>query len=332
MIRLWTKRRWVQFVLAIVALVVVPYLFSRVASTWRGVTTYHDASFAESRPFDGELRIVSYNIAHGRGLATSNWEGGNRSERSSRLRDIADLLTELDADLVVLNEVDFDASWSGHVNQAEVLALRAKYPYRVEQRNLDFRVLGWTWRFGNALLSKHPIRRAQLIDLPGYSTWETLLVGKKCAVACELRCGDTEVCVLGAHLSHRSEALRVESAQILQEVLDKKSMPTIVAGDLNSTPPGFPNSKSDVQGRNAIITLDERGALQRTPRSSAPAAEFLTFPSNNPNQVIDWILIPRAWTYAHYRSISTELSDHRPVIAEIEFRAQGQQESERSDE
>ena len=76
--------------------------------------------------------------------------GGKPSERSDRLREIADFLIEVDADVVVLNEVDFDASWSGHLNQAEFLASRAKYPYRVEQRNLDFRVLGWTWRFGNA--------------------------------------------------------------------------------------------------------------------------------------------------------------------------------------
>ena len=75
MIRLRPKRRRVQLVLAATALVLAPYLFSRLASTWRSVTTYEDASLAKPRVFDGGMRVVSYNIAHGRGLAASNWGG-----------------------------------------------------------------------------------------------------------------------------------------------------------------------------------------------------------------------------------------------------------------
>lgn len=57
-----------------------------------------------------------------------------------------------------------------------------------------------------------------------------------------------------------------------------------------------------------------------------------TFPANEPTQVIDWILIPREWKFADYESIPTELSDHRPVLAEIGFLEQEEQDPESIDE
>lgn len=316
MIRLWPRRRWLQaFVLGLL-FVLVPYSFSRLKSESRRVSVHLDERSAAPREFDGTLRIACFNIAHGRGLAASNWDGGDRAIRRGRLSDIAELLDELNADVVLLNEVDFDSSWSGHLNQAEFLAVLAGYPYRVEQRNLDFRVLGWTWRFGNAVLSRYPIADAQVINLPSYSSSENLLVGKKRAVACDLQLGDQTIRVIAAHLSHRSEALRSDSALMLNSLVKSSEKPIILAGDLNSTPPGFPNAKTDESGRNAIALIDESQLYQRLPRSDPSQGEF-TFPSVSPNQVIDWILIPREWEFADYRVVPTRLSDHCPVVADI---------------
>ncbi len=318
MIRLWPQRRWLRLLLVALTVVFVPYLVSRLASPSRCVTVHGEKPMAGSRTFEGKLRVACFNIAHGRGLAISNWAGGDHATRHDRLSSISDLLADLDADIVVLNEVDFDSSWSGHVNQAELLANLAGYPFRVEQRNLDFRVLGWTWRFGNAVLSKHPIEVAQLIDLPGYSPWETTLVGKKRAVSCEVLVGGRSIRVIAAHLSHRSEALRVESARVLTDLIGDGRRPTVVAGDLNSTPPGFPLSMTDAGGNNAIDVFDQSKLLTRSP-TTMPSADQLTFPADKPDRLIDWIMISRAWRFMRYRVVPTSLSDHRAVVAEMEF-------------
>ncbi len=42
-----------------------------------------------------QLRVACYNIAHGRGVAVSNWDGGDRAERIARLDQIAELLRRL---------------------------------------------------------------------------------------------------------------------------------------------------------------------------------------------------------------------------------------------
>lgn len=78
------------------------------------------------------LKILVWNIAHGRGDVPegglSNWKGGTDDDRIVRLIHIADVLREVDADLVILNEVDFETQWSGHLNQGEILAVIALPP------------------------------------------------------------------------------------------------------------------------------------------------------------------------------------------------------------
>jgi endonuclease/exonuclease/phosphatase family metal-dependent hydrolase len=295
----------------------VPYGFSRAASYWRRVSIHTgDGGSAERRP-DGTIRVACYNIAHGRGLATSNWDGGTIEDREARLQQIAELLKDLDADVVVLNEVDFDSSWSSSVNQAQSLANLSGYPYWAEQRNLDFRILAWTWRFGNAVLSKYPITHASELEIPGYSTAETCLAGKKRALNCTIATDRGELRIIGVHLCHRSEEIRVQSAQVIADIASSEGIPTIVAGDFNSTPTGFPNSQTDPAGNNAMDVLDASRLFQRLPEQSPESPTELTYHSAQPEKTIDWILIPKDFRFIEYHVEDSPLSDHRPVVAEF---------------
>ncbi len=322
--KLSRRIRWVAILL--LAIVFVPYGLSRVASPSRCVSV-HSLADLNSDPHEHSthsiLRIVSYNIAHGRGLATSNWEGGTAEQRTTRLDQIADLLRTLDADIVVLNEVDFESSWSFSINQARYLAKRAGYSYWAEQRNLDFRILTWKWRFGNAILSKHPIVQAKVVDLPGFSTAETLLAGKKRGVLCTLDVNGKEVRIFGVHLSHRSEAIRAGSAKVILEMASSETMPTFVAGDLNSSPTGFPNSQSATDAGNAMDLLDASSLFQRRPERPSGAPAEGTYPSDQPQSIIDWILVPKNCQLLDYRVEPSTLSDHRPVVASLVLTANG---------
>lgn len=138
-----------RVLIASLALVFVPYLLSRLTSSFRAVQVFSAAtdSAATEQPeaieLPESLRIVCFNMAHGRGLASSNWEGGDRTTCRGRLAEISELLDELDVDIVVLNEVDFDASWSGNVNQAELLTFPAERPNRV----IDWVLIPRAWQF-----------------------------------------------------------------------------------------------------------------------------------------------------------------------------------------
>ena len=310
-------RRLRLAVITILAILVVPYVFSRVASPRRCISIHAAAVSTAHNSETGKVRIGCYNIAHGRGLASSNWEGGTSDERQTRLDEIAGLLRTFDADIIVLNEVDFDSSWSLSINQAAHLAENAGYPFWVEQRNLDFRVLVWKWRFGNAILSKHPIVEAGVVDLPGFSSIETILAGKKRSVYCTINVNGKRIRVVGAHLSHRSEALRVRSVDVITQILSSDTVPTVVAGDLNSTPSGFPNSQADAVAGNALDLLDASSLFQRRPEQAPDNSTKLTYHSTQPKSVIDWVLAPKYWQFIDYRVELSALSDHRPVVADL---------------
>ena len=317
--RLRPKRWSARLLLVGLGLVFIPYACSRIASPWRCVSLHARANQTPSPNVAPQrLRVFTYNIAHGRGPIDDNWKGGSAQERLTRLNQIGDLLKELNADIVVLNEVDFDSSWSFGVNQAAHLAEHAGYPYWIEQRNLDFRVLWRTWRFGNAVLSRYPIVEAYKVSLPGEVGWETILAGKKRGVLCEVDANGTKFRLLAAHLSHRSEPVRVASAQIILKLAEAANTPLLVAGDLNSTPPGFPHSHTDADGKNAMDVFDASGRFARRPES-APQEPGMTYPSIDGQSVIDWILIPESWQFRDYQVKLSELSDHRPVFAEIDI-------------
>ena len=313
-------KRIARWVFALVLLVVLgPYLFSRVLSPWRVVTTHRvaDAEPKGDAPRDTPLRVGVYNIAHGRGLAEDNWSGGDADERAARLREIGRLLAGAELDIVVLNEVDFAATWSGGTNQARALAREADFAYVAEQRNLDFAVAHYQWRFGNAVLSKYPIVAAEALDLPDYAAWETLLAGKKQGVLCTIELSpQRRIRVLGVHLSHRSEAIRLESVRMIDEVSRLEGPPLLVGGDLNSTPSGFPHSGSTSAGENAMDWLRDNSNLITHPTEKPEPGE-LTFPSGAPRSVIDWIAIPKGWSFADYKVLQSTLSDHLPVMAEL---------------
>ncbi|MCA9057844.1 MAG: hypothetical protein KDA85_05070, partial [Planctomycetaceae bacterium] len=95
------------------------------------------------------------------------------------------------------------------------------------------------------------------------------------------------------------------------------SLPTIVAGDLNAAPQGFPLSERTTQNRNSIETLMKRNLFQTLPVQSPATPQDLTYDSLQPDRVIDWILIPPQWSYADYVVDDCHLSDHRPVYADV---------------
>jgi len=294
------------------------YALSRLASPFRAVKLFSasTAEAAKAAPLT-ELRVIVYNIAHGRGLAAGNWSGGGRDVKLARLREIAALLAAEKPDVVVLNEVDFDCTWSGGVNQAEVIAREAGLPNRAEGRNIDASLPFFTARCGNAVLSRFPITDARLVKFPGYSALETLCAGRKKGLVCTLLLpGGRQVRLLAVHLEHRSEEVRIAGALVIQELAAGEGPPLLAAGDFNSTPKSYPGAAPDASGRTALSLLLDGGAFKAALRKAPQSADF-TFPSSAPDRAIDWVLAPAAWRVAEHRAVDSTLSDHRPVSARI---------------
>ena len=304
--------RWVWRTLLFVAVFVVGwYVLGRATDGVRRVKVVEDTATSSTAPpvlaEGGSLTVAAYNIAHARGLADTNWAG----DRDARLRDIAALIASWSADVVVLNEVDLDATWSGRVNQARVLAERAGYAYRAEQCNYDLWLPGLRIRFGNAILSRFPIVHAQPIDYPAVSGWESAAFGRKRGLVCTLDLGTgRRVRVVAVHWDTRDAAVRTGSAEAIAALARDGGPPLIAAGDFNSS------LLDDSASSAEVARLTEPGTLawaDDTPADPAPAS----FPSASPTRLIDYILAQPPLAVTSFRVVDSQLSDHRPVSAEV---------------
>ena len=232
------------------------------------------------------------------------------AERRKRLERIGRLLKQENLDVVVLNEVDFEAAWSSHVDQAEIIADSAGFEHIVRQRNIDVAVPFASLRFGNAVLSKHPILTAELWRFPARSLLERVLWGNHDSVIVRIELPGTRssLTIWATHLEVRDAHARVQAASSIVAHARDSSEPVFVVGDLNSGVRG--TSKSAQQ--TALDVLLESGLFQAFP-STRDGTPIATFPSSGPQRTIDWILVPSDWSLSDGRVLASDLSDHLPV-------------------
>lgn len=307
----------------IVSATVVWWGLGRISAPGRRLVVERPGHVATSgapsgAPSGATIRILAWNIAHGRGNLEQgirqNWMGGSGAERLERLERMAAVLRDVDADIVALNEVDFDAVWSKGLNQAAYLARRAGYPYRVEQRNFDFRVPFGSWAFGNAVLSRLPIVHAEWVDLPARSRWESLLMGSKEAVVVRLGSPGAELAVVPLHLEFRPGDTRLRAVPVLEAVRVGEPAPLVLAGDFNTAPPDWTEVRP-VTAVGELLRLGWRSARAERP----PSRSELTFPTYDLRDSRDWILVEPSLEVVDARIVAGAalLSDHVPVVADV---------------
>lgn len=268
--------------------------------------------------FNGRLIIAAYNVAHGRGTSDSNWQRGAYAEQLERLDRIAGLLKSENADIVVLNEVDFSAVWSSHLDQATYIAEKAGYPYLVKQVNMDASFPLVRIKYGNAILSRFEINEAERIDLPDYSSLESLLIGYKRACLCNIKLdGKNSIEFLGLHLEHRSEEVRFQAMGILKNFGDYERPAPILAGDFNSTMPDYPYAETVGNGITTVSALLKTGYWKTLPDKKPDKPDY-TFDTTDPSRVIDWILAPSDWKIIRKEVKGGKNSDHFAVFMEVE--------------
>ena len=162
------------------------------------------------------LRVLSWNIHHGEG-----------SDGEFDLVRIAQMIRALNVDLVALQEVDRTTGRSGWRDQAlEIASLADMHHVYGSAMPYD------RGEYGEAILSRWPIRRSENVQLPRISGSEprALLIAEvDTPIAGRVRFGAT-------HLAHDAANDRLEQARIILNELNDGSLPTILAGDLNAGP------------------------------------------------------------------------------------------------
>lgn len=228
------------------------------------------------------LRILAYNIHHAEGM-----------DEVLDLQRIADLINDVNPDLVALQEVDSVVTRTNGVDQASVLGeLTGMQP--IFGRFMPYQ----GGAYGMALLSRLPIHSSENYRLPDGDEPRTAL-----SAVVELPESGQLLRFIGIHF-YRTEEERLAQAMKLEELIgQEEDLPTLLAGDFNSEP------------GSAVLThlAQEWYVVDK-------GADHLTFSSFDPVKEIDFFM----WRpESAFSLIGQELldepvmSDHRPLVLDV---------------
>ncbi len=253
------------------------------------------------------LRLVTFNIAHGRGL---NPIQGLTSRRKlqANLRRIAGLIERLAPDVVALQEIDERSRWAGNFDHLDYLRVHTRFPHSVFGIN-NRRAGLLNLSYGNAFLTRHPIRAAETV------VFGTRQLGEKGFLYVELEVGGRCLPLVNLHLHYGSRGQRLRQLERLLAWLREKhrlharrwAVPPIICGDFNN-----PDTRDDATA-SLLSHLSDYGDYGLHPASG------LTFPSPLPQRALDFVFLPEGCVQARSEVVPSMLSDHRPVAVEFDF-------------
>lgn len=233
------------------------------------------------------IRVLSFNILHG---ATTKGD--------FNLDVIAQVIKDAKPDFVALQEVDFKT------NRAKKYDLVTELGWRTKLVPLFGKAMDYDdGEYGEGVLSKYTFLSSRNVALP-FSPGNEPRAALEIVTA--IASNDT-VAFVGTHLDHlRNEKDRIAQVKKINEVFQKNSYPTILAGDLNAVP-----------GSTPINTLEEIW----TAAYDKEHIKF-TFPSSEPNRKIDYVMFyPRnRWKVLETKVIQDDIaSDHCAYLVILEL-------------
>lgn len=226
------------------------------------------------------IRIATYNVHRCIGA-----DGRYDADR------VAAVIRELDADVVGLQEVDARYHLQNDLDQIEHLQRltgMAAVPGATLVNHRGY--------YGNALLSRHPVRAVRHFDL----SWAGR--EKRAALDVEVEVEGTPARVIVTHFGLRGAERREQVRGILQLLQQGRPEPVAIVGDFNEW--SFIN--------RTVRVLDQRLGASVAVRS---------FPSRWPVFALDRLWVqPRGGleaVWAHMSPLSRLASDHLPVVGRV---------------
>lgn len=247
-----------------------------------------------------EVRVMTYNIHAGTG-----------SDGRLDLERTAGVIRDAGAEVVGLQEVD--VHWgerSGFEDQArrlaEELGMRVFF---APIYSLDPLEAGRPRReYGLAILSEHPILRAENHEITRLSTQEPNPTPKPAPGFPEavVNVRGVKIHFYATHLDYRPDpAVRRRQVEDMLGIAGEDPGPKILVGDFNAEPHA-----------PELAPLRERFEDAWALEGSGTG---YTFPASSPTRRIDYLLVSRGVEVQSARVLDTLASDHLPVVADLAF-------------
>jgi len=230
------------------------------------------------------IKVASYNIRRAVGI-----------EGRKDLKQIHQVLLEINADIIALQEVEMLPGVAGTARQAHALAgwLNMHYAYGPVHR-LKFGSVG------NAVLSRHPIVRNFKHLLPDSRD-------ERACLQCDIMAAGTPLSIFNVHLGLNQVSRYRHLKYIILPIMQDYSFPAVLTGDLNAAP-----SMREIRmlGEYLHDTFEHNTGILGN-----------TYPSDAPRVRIDYIFTNEMSRCSSFHITKSQASDHLPVSAVISIPA-----------
>lgn len=209
---------------------------------------------------------------------------------------VADVILKFDADVVGLNEMRGAGSDPGYEAQMEMLSALTGMKYFYFAKTIDVPGKG---PYGNGILSKIPFVDVENIIIPDPEEkvykWD---YETRCVLKVRLEGGATLLIThMGLNPDEQENAVRT----VVEEIEDERC---VLMGDFNMRPENPTLKPIFDKMVDTAAKFDE---------------EKMSFPSDNPNRKLDYILTSRDVKIIGADIPPITVSDHRPYVAVVEF-------------
>ena len=244
-------------------------------------TIHSNTSLKEDTTHIQGVKVMSFNIHHGKSrLGLYNLNG------------VMEIVKDNQVDIVGLQEVDKNVYRSKFSDQVRLMATELGMYYAF---GANIKIMGM--EYGNAILSRYPIESVENIQLPGFKEKRGLLLSK-------VQIDNRNVNFLVTHLGLTKQE-KVNQVKLIKKYIQFLGERTILVGDFNSN-----ESSEEINSIKEVLVdsaQDEEGRFKHT-------YDGLVIKSR-----IDYIFASPDFRIRNYEVLDSNISDHFPLIAELEF-------------
>lgn len=295
------------------------------------------------------LTVLSWNLQYSAGRSHHFfYDGGDAvhvpaADVEATVDAIAEVIREVDPDLLLLQEVDRDSARTGRLDQLPPLVeagdaarwTTATY-HRCPYVPVPFGDALGRVDMHLALASRGELRGAERIQLPllDEPAWRQAFNLRRAVLWAELPIEglDQPLAVAVTHLSAFShgDGTMARQVAVLQQWMDERrdaGQPFVLAGDLNLLPPGDDPSRL---GEDVSLYDDESNPMDALVATHSPATPadallaeahrtYLPFGASEPDRKIDWVFTGPQVEVIETRVLRehSDISDHLPILVTL---------------
>ena len=243
------------------------------------------------------MKVATFNISHCQDFSITKAD-----DAPVNIEKYGKYIQEIDADVVILNEVYMQGDCEELREQTKKLSKLAGYPYYMDAIG---KALPWA-SIGNAILSKYPIEKYESIPVfapteeekrEGENEWYE----DRVIICATLNVGEKRIKVVGTHFGLNG----LEQERMVDKIIsliDKEEGEYILMGDFNLEPDSEVLKPIFNKMQSAQMVM---GNTQKT------------FSTYNEEITIDYIFVSKGIKINDFKRIDENASDHFPCVATI---------------